>query len=176
MSREYGRGSIVSFIVVGVLLGAIVLGGLYLAKNQLADWINGLPAQDTELAVDDTSDQPTATDSEADDQAPADKGTNQTEDDDVTVDEAETTTDDTAVGTASDQSVESDVVEDDQADEADAAEQSVRESAATTDDREAIPTTGVEMPQTGAADSLFTVTPVIALVAAGIAYRRSTIL
>lgn len=160
------RGSIVSFIVVGVLLIAAVLGGLYIVKNQLGSWLGSQPAQEVrEVARE-------ATDS----------------DDDTSTDKTDDTTDNTPepaepTPAANDDTADEPVVEpstDDTSDDtADVTDEVTAPSNETTDTEEgeaSIPTAGVELPQTGIADSLFSALPVVALVAAVVAYRRSNLL
>ena len=162
MSREYRRGSIVSFIVVGIVLVALVLGGLYVAKNQLGSWLGGSAQptdQDGREVARETTDQNTD----------RDKPT-QEDSDKQSAPESEDKTPPASDGTVDEQTGEP-------TQEGESAGDDDTAPAADTDTGdESMPTTGVEMPQTGLSDSLLTAFPLVVLAAAVVAYRRSTLL
>ena len=56
MSRSNMRGSVAGFVVVGAVLAALLLGGIYVVKTQLSD--NGSATQ-TEVALDTTTNEKT---------------------------------------------------------------------------------------------------------------------
>lgn len=83
MSRSNMQGSVASFVVVGVVLAVLLLGGIYVVKNQLAD---NLQAGDAEVAVE------ISKDAESDNQATEIK--DQSTDSDEANSEAEKSQDD----------------------------------------------------------------------------------
>lgn len=169
MSREHGRGSIVSFVVVGVLLVTLVLGGLYVAKNGtggLLDQIGSGSGDDTKEVANNDSDNTDDKNSGSNDEGGA-------ADKDADKDEAPAPSDEP---TATPEDEESVADETPAVTEEEASEPEEVAVAGEGDDQAPLPTTGVELPQTGLGDSLFATLPVVLLVATAVAYRRSNML
>lgn len=149
MSRSNMRGSIASFIVVGVVLAGLLLGSIYVVRNQLTGGIlDGQP----EVAVDKAED--VVTDN-SDNQT--DNGGNQ---------KTTETTDQPAV-------------EDEEAPTPDSTDQNEDKTVdETSTDEEDMPTTGVaveELPTTGPTETLGMMA-VVGLLAITIAYYRRSLL
>lgn len=190
MSRGYGRGSIVSFIVVGLLLTALVLGGLYVVKNQLDGRLGGTTVEEiTDKAVDNAKEvakDATDTNNESQnkndenkptdntDQAPADQAPDQNTDN---TEEAAPANDSTPQNQPAATSDDDETATDDATDATDTDSQELATTGVdTSDDEGNLPTTGVELPQTGLGDTLLAMIPLTALIAAFVAYRRSNLL
>lgn len=192
MSRGYGRGSIVSFIVVGVLLTALVLGGLFVVKNYLGGWLGGPSADEAvedakqiaqEATDNDGAEEPAPADDNVDNTPEEEKKTEETEPAPAPADEprddasqSDATDDDDAATSNSDSDDESSqaATEDDATND----EQQLATTGYSADDdeEEKLPTTGYEMPQTGLGDTLLAAFPVVAVITAVVAYRRSNLL
>lgn len=159
MTQRHQRGSIFSFVVVGVLLTIAVVGGIYLVKNQLNGNMPSLPSGNDQVAQ---------VEDEADDADPSDTTDESTQNqDEQSQDEAVT-----------DQSTDEAVDQDDSATSDDESAATTEDDDVTTDET-AIPQTGVvaeTLPQTGVADNLYALVALGALVASIVAYRRSNIL
>lgn len=173
MSRTSQKGSIVSFVVVGVLLTAAVLGGLYVVNERN---FFGLGDEATEVAqtgedtasdvIDDIEDVTEPTDDvvvDTDEPAVAgDEG-----DDDVSVSSDEAVDENITTVVESEQTTAEDsTVADEEADE-------VEEMAVTGVGGQ--PSDGAQqLPVTGPSDTILAMLGVSSLVAAVFMYRRST--
>lgn len=159
--RGNERGSTISFIVVGVVLASLLVGGLYYVKNRTTP----------ELATGDTSEtvDTAATDTTGDDETTA---TPADESGSATTDTTDSNSDDTAASgdSASDttaQSSDSATTDDDTTSTETAAD-------ATESEDVVLPATSTaeELPRTGASPSLGLI-PLGILAAMVVAYRRS---
>ena len=175
MSRGYGRGSIVSFIVVGIVLTALVLGGLYAITAGLDGRLGGVSAEE---AVDETVEVAQETVDEATDDTAESTDEEQADEEKAAQSEAEEApveaNDDEQALTSEDEDETSGATTDENSmNDTDTAETTPSEDAETDT---AMPTTGVELPQTGLGDTLLGAVPLVALVGAVVAYRRSNLL
>lgn len=161
MKRSGERGSVIGFIVVGVVLAALVLGSIYVAKQVMSGAFNKT-----------TSEVATSTKNAADEtkqtvQESLDKATkSDNKDQEATTKEEEQKTE-TAQSQTADQS-------DDQNTDSEGASQ----DSAKSETLSQVPQTGVtaepsHLPQTGPAETLITAMIVSLLVGSTLAYRRS---
>ena len=177
MTQKHQRGSILGFVVVGVLLTIAVVGGIYLVKNQLNGNMPNLSDSDEVAVVDDETGDSTANN----DNTSSDKGqTDQTTDNDTATDqspveeEPSTTEPDSGsvthdtgddippTGVAADEPVSDD-----------------SNQTETTTEASGLPQTGVEveeLPQTGLTDGLYALVALGALTGSIVAFRRSNLL
>ena len=147
MSRLNMRGSVASFVVVGAVLAALLLGSIYVVKTQLSTTVSDI---EQEVAV-----ETTATDDATNDTASESS-------DDATTQDKQTETNTT---TNTDTTTEADTTD---------KQTTVVEEA--TNDEEAMPATGVtvdELPTTGPAETFGMILALGTLAASITYYRRS---
>lgn len=164
MTQKHQRGSVIGFVVVGVLLAIAVVGGIYVVKNQLNGNMPGPSNDEVAQIVDESADDTSDTADEATDES--------TENTDESTQGEGDTTDETAAPVEE---------SDDQAAPSDDESTAVEEAPADTTEDEAMPQTGVEtpaetadeLPQTGAGENLYALIALGALVGSVVAYRRS---
>lgn len=175
MTRIDQKGSIVSFVVVGVVLTALVLGGLYVVKERNFFGL-GQAADDVAQTTDDTISDVTDGNDES-----AEPDTT-TQDDPATTDNTDTTTDTDQVQTDAPDTAVSNDADDAEQPATDDSDATVTESeqtetpATSNDDAETLPQTGMvadELPQTGPSDAFVAAIGLSALLASILAYRRS---
>lgn len=190
MSRTSQNGSVISFVVVGVLLTTAVLGGLYVvsernffglgdessevaqAGEEAAEDVAGTAEESAGDVVVDTDEPAQA----GDEGAPGDEGSAEAPEAPVADETADTPTD----NAGSDEAVASDdtateQTSDNEAVATDGSTDGTEEMATTGFTGETARQTGAaELPTTGPSDSVLAVLGMSSLVAAVLMYRRST--
>lgn len=173
MTQRHQRGSVIGFVVVGVLLTIAVVGGIYLVKNQLNGNMPSIPGSDQVAVVEDEVDQLTD-----------DESTQDTADQPGTVDEEDQASpnddndNDRPTESRDDVVAEDEVASSDESATTDGQDDIPQAGLQTEEDETAtdLPQTGVaveELPQTGLADSLYALVAVGALTGSVVAFRRS---
>ena len=159
MARVGERGSIISFIVVGVVLVGLVAGGIYLAKHTLSPLAQ---QAGTEVAVTNPDDSPSTN---GGDQEPQDKDKTQAEKDEAAKQAAE---------------AEKKAQAEREAQEAKEREQEEQQASSDSDDEEeaaseeSVSESDYTLPQTGPAEIVGTGFILAVVTGSVIAYRRST--
>lgn len=172
MARANERGSVAGFVVVGVLLTALVVGGIYVVKNNLAGYFDGqTPEEATEQIAANTEDVA----NEAEESTPLDDAPSESNEAEQTPSDQEPapSTPEPTPAPAPTPTPESQPTPE-PTPQAQTPSQSDTASDSTPVN---IPQTGVEvthLPQTGPIDVLFGVAGLGALAAAVVAHRRSS--
>ena len=183
MARAQQRGSVIGFIVVGIALVAVVLGGLYFAQNRLAGNLDAEESDQAKLADSDEpkTDEQTQNnsgepkDSDADKQEKAALEAKRAEEEKVNQKSQEQREADAAA--VKDRAAKQKAAQQKRQAEDESKSQSSSDQSANS---KSTPTTGVaaaeNIPETGPADAFVAVFGVAALLGAVLAYRRSNIL
>lgn len=183
MTRVKEQGSVVGFVMVGLVLAALVIGGIYLVRNQLGERLAGGSSLDqaTEQAADDTKKTPDSEEAKTDDEAAKEEPADSQPDEQAPADQP--TEADQPTSSDSDSATAPAVSDDATTEQTEAEDQRLAQTGVSDATQPAevtrndnLPTTGVELPQTGAGDFVWSALPVAAVVGAVVTYRRSNLL
>lgn len=168
MTRANERGSVVGFVVVGILLTALVVGGIYVVKNKLAGHLDG---QTADQAAKEVASNTEKSNSDTQTSQPEDKSTDNKE-------QQTTTPSPTAEQESSSQQSQTSTTEQQSSSTSQSSGSTDSSTSSTSTEQSSnLPHTGMEvaqLPQTGAADFVASAAGIGILVGSILVYRRSS--